>query len=67
MKQVKGPTEAFENVVMKIDSAAPTLANVRKTHPESRSMNTQIELLCKLQRTLQGTVNPQSPVPGYIL
>lgn len=63
----KGPTEAFENVATKIGSAAPTLCSVRKArHPGSRSMNTQMELLCLLQRTLKGTVNPESHVPGYI-
>lgn len=67
LKEGKGSTEAFANVAMKIGSAAPTLASVRKArHAGSRSMNTQMELLCMLQRTLKGTVNLESPVAGYI-
>lgn len=67
LEEGKTPTEAFENVAMKVGPAVPTLASVRKgRNPGSRSMDTQMELLCMLQRTLKGTVNPESPVPGYI-
>lgn len=63
----KGPTEAFEDVALKIGSAVPSLGSIRKAkNPGSRSVSTQVQLLCLLQRTYKATVNPDSPVPGYL-
>lgn len=63
----KGPTEAWENTALKLGASAPTLSSVRKSRqPGSKTISTQDQLMVLLQRTLNGTVNENSPVPGYI-
>lgn len=67
MEKGKGPTEAFEDVALQIGSAVPSLGSIQKAkYPGSRSVSTQVQLLCLLQRTYKSTVNPDSQVPGYL-
>lgn len=63
----KGPTEAYEDAVVKFGEDAPTLNSVRKgRHPGSNKVSSQMEILGVLHRTYKSTLNPDSSVPGYV-
>ena len=62
-----GPTAAYEDALLEFGEDAPTLASVRKAaNPGSKTIPAEMELLCVLRRTYAATLNPHTPVPGYV-
>lgn len=63
----KGPTEVFEDVSLKYQDKAPTIASVRRNrNPGVNRVPTQIQLLNLLRRTYESLIEPDGPVKGYI-
>ena len=63
----KGSTEVFEDAAVVFAQRTPALSTVRKArNPGCSLISTEMQLLTTLTRTYKATVNPDSPILGYV-